>query len=161
MNTDKHLEKMYEMFIQEIEDKYELNELDFVLKHCYPWLQWELDKQYVTYKEWYDEDPEDILSQSDWQEEVYLEENKQDLEQYIEDAFTSYWIEVYKNPNGNIIEANIAWWWPTIDLYIECRNESVTWEWYWWWDRFERDCSHYFNKIMDLYNLTNYDERHY
>jgi hypothetical protein len=89
-NTDTELQRMYDMFIEELEDVTKLSLLQFVLEHQYPALQKELDSLYMDYVNLYDDNPEDMLFQDEWEEEVYSVENEDDLIDLKNDCFCDY-----------------------------------------------------------------------
>lgn len=156
------LERYYSSFIEEMEDYKEmlnenLTKTDYILKHIYPWMQEQIDKEYNEYL-WRQSngDKWEVLDKDEWIEEVYEIENEDDLQDMIYDDNNPLNIETYvntRNEDDKKIEIALTLWWPNIILYIDTRRESVMYWWYWWTDQVEKYCNYLYNTIMNRYSL--------
>jgi len=161
-NTVKELERMYDNFIEELSDYEKLTRVDFIIKYCSTDTEEEIDKQYKQYKDYvesYDDDLEDMYDKWEWTNEIYAEENSDSLQDIIYEYFTDYWRDEYVHTeykDQKIIDLNLAWWWPHIDLHIETKYESIEWQWSWWWHTFKEECTEYYDTICTLYNINDY-----
>jgi len=104
------LERIYESFIEEMNDYNELTTLDYIVKHIYPWLQEQLDTEYKDYVSMYDDDPEDMYEQDEWEDDVYAVENEDGLQQYIDDD-QPLEIEVFRSDRNRIFKILLTFGW--------------------------------------------------
>ena len=161
-------ERYLESFIQEVTDYKELEAIQFYMKYCV-WTWWteqeDIKEQHTNYLLWeqaWDTDVEDILSYEEWLEEVYYEENQDDIEERIRE---------YREPNLDCIvykeaswyndykiyEVTLACWWPNIYVNLSSRWNNATYEFIWWSEHIEENLSYMYDEIFNYLNLECYD----
>lgn len=74
----------------------------------------------------------------------------------IYEYFSPIDIEIYKSDNYEYFEICLWYGWPNIYLEISTRWRTVKYSATWWFSYYEKDLSHYYDEILDLYNLESY-----
>jgi hypothetical protein len=152
-------QRYLESFIQEVKDYKELSTIDFYIKYCTSWNEIsEIVKDYERYRsETYEEDR---LTYEEWLEEVYYEENQDDIDDRVREyREPSLDCIVYKDTGGDymIYEVTLAWWWPNIYVTLSSRWNNATYQFRWWSESIDENLSYLYDEIYDYLNLDIYE----
>jgi len=157
-------ERYLESFIQEVTDYKELEAIQFYIKYCLSWWEEddikELHTNYLLWEQAWDTYVEDILSYEEWLEEVYYEENQDDIEERIREyREPNLDCIVYKTDSNDykIYEVTLAIGWPNIFITLSSRWNNATYEFIWWWENIKENLSYMYDDIFNYLNLDVYD----
>jgi len=142
--------QLFNSYLQEVKDYKNLDSFYFLLKYDMD-LEDNMNKDYELYKS--DNEWEEILDKDEWIEEVYKEENWDELYEKYSTFFTHYGIDKYEWEYDNIYDICIAWWWPDINIRVEEKTETVIYKLNWASDKVIEDISYLYDTICDIYNL--------
>ena len=145
-----------EWFIKEIKDYSELSTMQFYMKYCFSWNEDEvMQKQYKDYlllEQAEDTDVDDILSYEEWLDEVYYEENQDDIQQSVDEYKEPLEVKSYKSDNDySIHEITLTCGWPNIYVTINTRWDRYTYEFHWGSEHIEENLSYLSDEIDNYF----------
>ena len=155
-------QRYLEAFINKVKDYKNLSIIEFYIKYCLSLKDLdsikELYEQYAKCKS----QLEDDLSYDDWLEEVYYEENKDNIDTIVyEYRDPNLDCILYKDQNTSrdyrIYEVTLAVWWHNIFVTLSSRWNNVKYEFIWWWEKIEENLSYMYDDIFNYLNLDSYE----